>query len=230
MRHRLLPIFQETYGELRPHVSMPEISVEFYGYASISNTIRMRDGKLLVRVSDLLEGAPDAVLRSLARILLSKLYRLPVERADGARYRKYVSTRDVSQKAHLVRQLRGRKRLHPAQGRWYDLDAIFDSLNTKFFHGLLGRPRMSWSQSGAMNMLGHYDPAHNAIIISRIFDHFKVPRYAVEYVVYHEMLHLKHPVRVKGGRRCVHSAEFRAEEKLFPRLEHAKGFLRGIGG
>ena len=70
--------------------------------------------------------------------------------------------------------------------------------------------------------------AHNAIIISRIFDHFAVPRYAVEYIVYHEMLHLKHPVKVRGGRRCVHSADFRAEEKLFPRLEDAKRFLRRI--
>jgi hypothetical protein len=160
--------------------------------------------------------------------LLSKIYRLPVERAHNLRYRKYVSTQDVSQKARLVRQMRGRKRLRPAQGRWYDLDAIFDGLNSKFFHGLLGRPRMSWSQSGARNMLGHYDPAHNAIIISRIFDHFAVPRHAVEYIVYHEMLHLKHPVKVREGRRCVHSAEFRAEERLFPRLEDAKRFLRGI--
>jgi len=207
---------------------MPEISVEFYSYASISNTIRMRGGKLSVRLSDLLEGAPEAALRSLAHILLAKIYRLPVERSHNLRYRKHVSTRDVTQKARLVRQVRGRKRLRPARGRWYDLDVIFDSLNARFFHGLLGRPRMGWSQNGARNMLGHYDPAHNAIIISRIFDHFAVPRHTVEYIVYHEMLHLKHPVKVRAGRRCVHSAEFRAEEKLFPQLEDAKRFLRQI--
>jgi hypothetical protein len=207
---------------------MPEISVEFYSYTGISNTIRMRSGRLLVRLSDQLEGAPEAVLASLAHILLSKLYRLRVERAHSLRYRKYVSTHDISQKSHLVRQVRGHKRLRSAQGRWYDLEAIFDGLNTKFFHGLLGRPRMSWSQSGSRSLLGHYDPAHNAIVISRIFDHFAVPRNAVEYIVYHEMLHLKHPVRVRGGRRCVHSAEFRAEESLFPRLEEAKRFVRRI--
>ena len=153
----------------------------------------MRGGKLLARISDQLEGAPETVLASLAHILLAKLYRMPVERAHALRYRKYVSAHDVNQKAHLVRQVRGRKQLRPAQGKWYDLDGIFDSLNTKFFHGLLGRPRMSWSQRGARNLLGHYDPAHNAIIISRVFDHFAVPRCAVEYIVYHEMLHLKHP-------------------------------------
>jgi predicted metal-dependent hydrolase len=226
VRDRILPIFQEIYGQLRPGAAVPGISVEFYSYTGISNTIRMRSGKLLVRLSDQLEGAPEAVLGSLAHILLSKLYRLPVERAHSLRYRKYVCTHDVNQKSRLVRQLRGRKQLRSAQGRWYDLEAIFDNLNTKFFYGLLGRPRMSWSQRGARNMLGHYDPAHNAIIISRIFDHFAVPRYAVEYIVYHEMLHLKHPVRLRGSRRCVHSAEFQAEEKLFPHMAQASAFLK----
>ena len=47
-----------------------------------------------------------------------------------------------------------------------------------------------------------------------------------EYIVYHEMLHLKHPVKVRGSRRCVHPAEFQAEERLFPRLEDARRFLK----
>jgi hypothetical protein len=48
----------------------------------------------------------------------------------------------------------------------------------------------------------------------------------VEYIVYHEMLHLKHPVKVRGSRRCVHPPEFQAEERLFPRLDDARRFLR----
>jgi len=87
---------------------------------------------------------------------------------------------------------------------------------------------MSWSPTKTRRILGHYDPAHNAIVISRIFDQFLVPRYVVEYIVYHEMLHLKHPVRLRGSRRCVHSAEFQAEEKLFPRLEEAEAFLKRL--
>jgi predicted metal-dependent hydrolase len=228
VREQLLPIFQETYRTLRPSAEMPEILVEFYSFANVNNTIRLREGKLLVRLSDLLEGAPEAVLRAIAHILLAKVYRRPIERAQSTRYRKYVSSHEISGKAHLVRQMRGRKRLRPAKGHFYDLDAVFEELNARFFHSLLGRPQMSWSQSATRRILGHYDPAHNAIIISRVFDHPSVPRYAVEYIVYHEMLHLRHPVKLRGSRRCVHSAEFRAEEQLFPRLESAKKFLRQI--
>jgi len=50
----------------------------------------------------------------------------------------------------------------------------------------------------------------------------------VEYIVFHEMLHLKHPVKLRGSRRCVHSAEFQSEEKLFPQLNQAKQFLKQL--
>jgi predicted metal-dependent hydrolase len=228
VREQLLRIFQEAYRDLRPQAPLPEFAVDFYCFANINNTIRLRQGMLLVRISDLLEGAPEPVIRALAHILLAKMYRRAIERAQATRYRRYVSSHEIRRQVHVVRQVRGRKRLRTAQGHCYDLEAIFDHLNARFFHGLLGRPRMSWSQNGARRMLGHYDPAHNAIIVSRVFDHASMPRYVVEYIVYHEMLHLKHPVRLRDGRRCVHSAEFRAEERLFPRLHDAKKFLKRI--
>ena len=228
MREGLLEIFQETYRELRPASSIPELKIEFFAFANVNNTIRLREGRLLVRISDLLEGAPDSVLRAIAHILLAKMYRQPIDRAQSARYRKYVASHEIVHKTHLVRQMRGRKRLRPARGHFYDLDAVFEKLNTRFFHGLMARPRMSWSQTKTRRILGHYDPAHNAIIISRIFDHIAVPAYVLEYIVYHEMLHLKHPVKLRGSRRCVHSAEFQAEERLFPHMIEANAFLKRL--
>jgi len=207
---------------------MPDFVVEFFAFANLNNTIRLRDGKLLVRLSDLLEGAPQSVLGAVAHILLAKMYRRPIEREHASRYRRYVSSHDITQKAHLVRQIRGRKRIQSARGHTYDLEKIFDELNTRFFYGLLARPQMTWSRDHARNSLGHYDPAHNAIVVSRVFDHPAVPHCAIEYIVYHEMLHLKHPVKLRGNRRCVHSAAFQAEEKLFPGLESAKQFLKQL--
>jgi hypothetical protein len=225
---RLLKTFEEEYRKLRPRAPLPEFRVVFYPFANVNNTIRLRDAQVLARLSDLLEGASEAVLRAIAHILLAKLYRKPVNAAENMRYRRYVSSRALVEKAHLVRQMRGRKLLRPARGHFYDLDAVFDDLNTRFFYGLMARPRMSWSQSKTRRILGHYDPAHNAIIISRIFDHPGVPRYVLEYIVYHEMLHLKHPVKLRGSRRCVHSAEFQAEERLFPRVAEANAFLKRL--
>lgn len=228
LRHDLLSVFHNAFRDLRPNTPLPQLSIEFFAFANINNTIRLRQGRLLVRLSDLLEGAPESVLRAIAHILLAKMYRHPIEPAHAARYRRYIHSHGIRKQAHLVRQARGRKRIASAKGKVYDLDAIFDNLNLRFFGGLMARPRMSWSQGRARRILGHYDPAHNAIIVSRIFDHPAVPRYAVEYIVYHEMLHLRHPVKLNGSRRCVHSPAFRAEEKLFPQLEAAQRLLRRL--
>ena len=200
--------------------------IRFYPFVSINNTIRLRDSELYIRLSDLLEGAPEPVLHAIAHILLAKLYRKPIDRAQSARYRRYVGGHELAAKARLVRQLRGRKHIHSARGHHYHLEEIFDDLNRRFFHGLMGRPQLTWSREHARNRLGHYDPAHNTIVISRVFDDRRVPRYVVEYIVYHEMLHLKHPVKLRGSRRCVHSREFVAEENLFPEVVPAKKFLR----
>src|SRR5687767_15308286 len=193
---------------------MPEFRVRFYPFANVNNTIRLRNGHVLVHLSDLLEGAPETVLRAIAHVLLAKLYRKPVEKAHATRYRRFVSSHDLVHKAHLIRQMRGRKHVRAPQGHVYDLDQIFEELNRRFFYGLMARPTLTWSRDISRQNLGHYDPAHNTIVVSRIFDSPRIPRYAVEYLLYHEMLHLKHPVRLRGSRRCVHPRSFQEEEKL----------------
>jgi len=225
---KLSEILHEAYRELRPRTPVPPLHARFYPFVSINNTIRLRQGELYIRLSDLLEGAPETVLQSIAHILLAKLYRKPVDRIHSARYHRYVASHDVAAKARLVRHMRGRKHIRSARGHHYHLEEIFDDLNRRFFHGLMGRPQLTWSQNHARSSLGHYDPAHNAIVISRVFDHPRVPRYAIEYILFHEMLHLKHPVKLSGSRRSVHSCEFRAEEKVFPELEQARKFLRMV--
>jgi hypothetical protein len=149
---------------------MPEFRVEFYPFANVNNTIRLREAVVHVRISDLLEGAPEGVIAAIAHILLAKIYRKPIQSLHSTRYRRYVSSHDMSARAQLVRQMRGRKRIDSARGQVYDLDQVFEELNRRFFYGLLARPRMTWSRSYARHSLAHYDPAHNAIVVSRVFD------------------------------------------------------------
>lgn len=217
--------FQQAFRELWPRKAMPKFEIEFFPFSNINNTIRLRRGKVLVRISDLLEGAPEPILRAIAHILLAKLYRKQVDSLRAASYRKHIGNRRIAAQTHIVRQMRGRKRLSSPRGDHFDLNQIFDQLNLAYFHGLLGRPEISWSAFHSRSNLGHFDPAHNTIIISKVLDRPLVPRYVVEYLLYHEMLHLKYPVKLKGSRRCVHPPVFQAEERRFEHFESAKRFL-----
>ena len=223
-----LSIFQEEYRALRPRAPMPPFVVRFRRFTSLNTTIRLREGRILVSLSDLLEGAPESVIHAIAHILLAKLYRKPVDATQNLRFKRFASSASVARQTELIRHARGSKRYFGPQGRFYNLDEVFDALNVRFFGGLLGRPELTWSESAAKRSLGHYDAAHNTIVVSRVFDRPSSPRYAIEYLLYHEMLHLKHPVRMRGVRRCVHSQEFKAEERLFPQLEEAMAFIRRL--
>ncbi|HZB87550.1 MAG TPA: SprT-like domain-containing protein [Terracidiphilus sp.] len=223
-----VPIFQEEYRALRPRAPMPPIQVRFRRFTSLNTTIRLREGRIHVSLSDLLEGAPESVLRAIAHILLAKLYRKPIEPAQNVRFKRFASSAAVTRQTELIRHARGAKRYSGPEGRFYNLEEVFDTLNLRFFGGLLGRPDLTWSETVARRALGHYDAAHNTIVVSRVFDRPSSPRYAVEYLLYHEMLHLKHPVRMRGLRRCVHSAEFKAEERQFPQLKEAMAFIKRL--
>ena len=228
MHPEVVSIFEQEYRALRPRAPMPPFDIRFRRFTSLNTTIRLREGRIKVNLSDILEGAPDSILHAIAHILLAKLYRKPVDALHNNRFRRFATSDAVVRQSERIRQTRGRKRISTTRGDHYDLDEIFDTLNFRFFHGLMGKPLLTWSEHSARRLLGHYDSAHNTIMISRVFDRRTTPRYAVEYLMYHEMLHLRHPVKAKNGRRCVHSREFQQDEKLFPELELAKRYLKTL--
>lgn len=221
-------IYTRVFRALKPRTPAPRVRVEFCRFANADCFVRLEDGAIHVRVSDLFEGAPAPVVEALAFILLGKLLRRPVARIYTHRYRLYLNRKDMRRKMHLVRQIRGRKFVSGPRGDWYDLGEIFDQLNERYFHGLMGRPLLGWSRRASRSMLGHFDPSHNAIVISRIFDRESAPRVALEYVMFHEMLHLRFPVDHNGARRRVHTRDFRQAEKEFERLHEAKEMLKRL--
>ncbi|MDP9170105.1 MAG: SprT-like domain-containing protein, partial [Acidobacteriota bacterium] len=178
---------------------------------------------------DLLEAAPAPVTEALAHILLGKLYRRPAAPQYEHRYRLYLNRRDIRRQINLIRQTRGRKVHLGAEGAVHNLEEIFDDLNRRHFGGMMARPGLGWSRIRSRTRLGHFDPSHQMIMISRIFDDPRAPRLALEYVMFHEMLHLHYPVDHSGSRRCVHTREFKAHEKQFPSFQEARALLTKCG-
>ena len=221
-------IFRRVHREIRPRTPIPAIEVEYKRFANANSQIRLESGRLTVTISDLLESAPSPVTEALAHILLGKLYRKPTAPQYLHRYRLYLNRKDMRREIGLAQKARGRKVHKGPKGMLYNLEEIFEDLNGKHFGGMMARPAMGWSYVRSRTRLGHYDPSHNMIIISRIFDDFRVPKLALEYVMFHEMLHLHHPVDHSGSRRCVHTPEFKAHEKLFPQFKEAKGLLKKL--
>jgi hypothetical protein len=221
-------IYARVYRQLRPRAAMPAFQIEFCSFANADSSIQLENNQIGVRITDVLAGAPVSVLESLAFILLAKLYRKPVPARYNDRYRRYLNRRDIRRRLHLIRQIRGRKIHAPANGDHFNLEAMFEELNHRFFYGLMARPVLGWSKRPSRTTLGHYDPSHNTIVLSKILDRSDVPELVVEYVLFHEMLHLRYPADHSGTRRRVHTKEFKEAEKQFPDLEKALVLLKKL--
>jgi hypothetical protein len=110
-------------------------------------------------------------------------------------------------------------------GRHCDLQEIFDALNREYFSAAV-TAAITWGNRGRRRAvrkrrLGSFQRDRNMIRISPVLDSKNVPRYFIEYVVYHEMLHAAERVERCAGRQRIHSGEFKSREKLFNYYEQA---------
>lgn len=218
-------LFADAFRQLEPKRPVPEIEVRFYPYAGLHHTIRVRSGRVYVRISDIFKNAPVAVHRALAFILVAKLLSRRTPDVHDRTYRDYAYTPQIMRASDIARRRRGRKVISTARGRAYDLDKMFARLNRKFFDDEIEKPTLTWSQRRTRRILGHHDPVHETIVISKTLDARDVPEWFVEYILYHEMLHIKHPARLINGRRYYHTNAFRTEEQRFPYYEEAQQWL-----
>jgi predicted metal-dependent hydrolase len=191
---------------------------------------RHRAGIARVRLHHMFVDADDTTLHAIARYL-----------TEGHR--------DASsQLQHFIKQNRARIRpLEPqtaqparnharadATGRHHDLDAILEELNRGYFEPRV-EARIAWArmarglgrkQRRRSIKLGSYRGREPLIRVHPVLDAAWVPRFFVEYIVYHEMLHHVIAMPVRNGRRSLHGPDFRARERAFERYVEALAWER----
>lgn len=221
----LAQLYSEVLETIEKRRNLPGIEIEFYPYVGINSRIRIRNGNIFVRVSDILADAPLEVHRALAEILLRKLFRRRIPANVSQIYKDFIDRDEIRDRSQDSRRQRGRKVISTAQGSAYDLDEIFDFLNRVYFKNSISKPNLTWSKNKTYRILGHHDAVHETVVISKSLDDVFVPRYVVEFVVFHEMLHIKHPTKFSNGRRYNHTAAFRRDEKEFIFFDQAEEWV-----
>jgi len=112
-----------------------------------------------------------------------------------------------------------------SRGLHHDLASSFERVNAEYFAGALARPRLTWSSVLTRRKLGHYDRAHDTVMISSALDAPRVPGCAVDFIMYHELLHKAQGNGTSASRRIVHDAKFQRDEKRFRLYDQARTAL-----
>lgn len=217
--------YYDAFAHYDPHRKLPAIDIRFYPYIGINHTIRIRNGSIYVRIAEICRDMPEAAHRSLAFILVSKLYRRKLPKGFDLAYRIYSNSEELRLRSLDNKKKFGRKVVNGSAGDVYDLDEIFDLLNERYFRGTLPKPTLTWSSRKTFRILGHHDATHETVVISRSLDTVETPRYVIEYVVFHEMLHIFHPTVHKNGRRYNHTPAFRRDEQKFRYFQQAENWI-----
>ena len=222
---RLAAIYQDTFRTFDPTRANTVVEVVYYPYIGMNHTIRVRNGKVFVRISDLCTNMTEATHTALAHILVAKLLRrrIPVWARDS--YAAYTRTEEMREASTQNKQARGRKVVTTDKGEVYDLAAIFDKLNFDYFGWSIPKPVLTWSARKTYRILGHHDATHQTIVVSRSLDSKDVPKYVVEYIVFHEMLHIHHPTVHHNGRSYNHTPAFRRDEEQFEHFHAAERWI-----
>src|SRR6187399_336774 len=114
------------------------------------------------------------------------------------------------------------------EGEYFDLRAIFDRLNARYFRGRLRGYKVVWGRRRKRRakeyfVFGTIQEEDRIIRINPRLDQPFVPRWFLEYVLYHEMLHSVVPDEVdSAGRRRVHTEEFYRREREYPSYRRAR--------
>jgi hypothetical protein len=176
-----------------------------------------------VRLHHMFVSAPAVVARALARYISHN-------EGQASRF----LSRYIEENQHVIR--RASRRRAPALtletlGEVYDLQEVFDDLNHMYFEGKIDA-RITWGARGGRRRrrtsikMGSYSVEDRLIRIHPALDRRFVPRFFLEWIVYHEMLHQVHDIPVIGGRRQFHTPEFLAQESNFEHFERARDWER----
>jgi hypothetical protein len=149
--------------------------------------------------------------------------------ADLARLREYSRGQEFRGIVAAIERNGGPVALPPTRGRHYDLETVFERVNTAYFGGRLARPVLTWNTVVTRRKVGHYEPATDTVMLSLTLDDAAVPEGVVDFIMYHELLHKHFGITVVNGRQRAHTPAFRQAEKRFPHYAQAQAFLGWVG-
>ncbi len=183
---------------------------------------------LRVRLDECFVEAPDEALAAVGAWLAGR----PRERRLALQTIRAHFERSRGERAAPT--ARGPSSRLQARGAIHDLEAIATGLLGAHFPADLAVtigwgaavPARRRAQRPTLR-LGSYSYATRTVTIHPLLDHPSVPRFVVEAVVFHELVHaaLPPPASSPQGRRCLHSAEFYAWERRYENHEAAQAWI-----
>ena len=226
--HIMFVNLQRHFSEVCRSLGKDAVSARFHPYAELKHTWCSAEGHIEFKVSDYLEGSLNEVLESMAWYLLCRAFRRRCPEGKADRYLAYARSSELWARNKDRYLSRARSLSFDPRGEVRDLDTVFRYVNSFYFQGELPYPTLAWSAESPRARLGFYFAPLNLLAANRVLDSERVPRYVLEFVVYHELLHHVNAGGRPARKRVHHTKSFREQEMAFSHYEDAERWLRKL--
>ena len=176
-------------------------------------SVKVRGGAVSLRLHNIFLSADMNVLTEIADFIKNSRLKTPLINDF------------IKRNHHRLKERPERKVKLRTEGSCFNLLEIFGLINKEYF-GERVSASITWGAKGprraaARRTLGSYSSHNNMIRINPILDNKRVPRYFLDFIVYHEMLHADIGIETVGKRRSIHPKEFKRREREFKHYERA---------
>jgi hypothetical protein len=220
-------LFKDIFFELSDGKSASFI-VKYYNYAGLKSTIKLQNSRFLklnkidcgevfflVKLSPGFKEFSETFYKALGYVLISKIIRKKCPSYYKKIYKKWINLKSSEDLHKNLCKLNGNTIKNNFEGEVYNLKDSFERINNEYFEDVLALPILKWGSIKTCRKFGHYDFVNHVIHISKSLDSLKVPLFVLDYVMYHEMLHIYFGFKVTKYNRISHTKEFKEREKLF---------------
>lgn len=221
-----LPVMERPLEEIRLEQAVaaylpPDKSIRLTLTSNHYNIVAVRreSNGYVVRIHRVFVDAEPRLVRALARYVVHNDRRASL--ALGDFIERHLDVINRSPRRPKALKLR-------TEGRFHNLQEVFDLLNGQYFDGAL-QAKITWGPAKlrpnqrSMKM-GSFSVEDRIIRIHPALDRAEVPRFFLEWIVFHEMLHGRLEIQRKAGKRCFHPPEFLVLERQFADFERASAW------
>ena len=214
---------KESFRTVGREYGYDNVDAEFVAFKELKIKWQRSYGKAEFKVSDYLSDAPADILDDIAKTLFSKISGSDAEYPDAMN--DWMTSREFLEEKQPVYLRRSRNLTRTMRGDHRNLE---DSYERLIKSGMIKHDpdvHISWTRDPNVRRVGYCSVLMKVVAISSIFDSTTIPEFVLDYVLYHEFIHIEAGFNPFGRK---HGPEFTKRERQYPQYEEAEDWLKRL--
>jgi len=200
------------------------VTAEFREFREFKVKWKRSCGWAEFEVSDYLIDSPKEVTEGLAETIFSKIVGKNRKKCSDT-MEKWITSDDFVRRKQPIYLERCKNIAGTAVGEIIDLNESYQRLIDLGIIEFDENVKITWTKRPNVKRVGYCSVLMKVVMISSLFDTTEIPLFVTDFVLYHELIHVKRGFNPFEQR---HGDDFSAQEDLYPMADEARRWLKKL--